>query len=90
MPKVQILHYSDRLLGGAWAAQRIAERAKSKDEILKEIRATNASIILAFWICNTLILAKRQVVQPMKTRFEQDLARIDEVIKKTLSKLARL
>ena len=68
-------------LGGAWAAQRIAERVKSKDELIKEIRATNASILLAFGICNTLIVAKRQVTLPMKSRFDQDLVKIDEVVR---------
>src|SRR5271166_3728954 len=68
-------------LGGAWAAQRIAERVKSKDELIKEFRATNASILLAFGICNTLIVAKRQVTLPMKSRFDQDLVKIDEVVR---------
>ena len=68
-------------LGGAWAAQRIAERARSKDELLKELRATNASILLSFGICNTLIITKRQVTMPMKSRFDQDLVKIDEVVR---------
>ena len=71
---ISIAGASAGALGGAWAAQRIAEGAKRKDELLREIRATNVSILLAFGICNALMGAKRQVILPMKSRFEEDFS----------------
>jgi hypothetical protein len=56
--------------GGAYAAQRIAEKSRDKNEVLKEIRNTNAAIIVAFSICNTLISAKKQHVRALKAGFD--------------------
>ncbi|MFZ1960036.1 MAG: hypothetical protein WAU63_02125 [Methylovirgula sp.] len=57
--------------GGAWGAQRIAERSKDRAELLKELRNTNAAIVVAFSICNTLISAKKQHVKSLKENFEK-------------------
>jgi hypothetical protein len=54
---------------GAYAAQRIAERNKTRDELLKEIRNTNASIMLSFDICNCLLSAKKQFTSDIKDKF---------------------
>lgn len=54
---------------GALGAQRIAERARSKDELLKELRNTNAAITLAFTTCNAALALKKQHVSPMATEY---------------------
>jgi hypothetical protein len=55
---------------GAYGAQRIAERAKIRDELLKEIRNTNAAIMVTFGICNSLLAIKKQHVKSLKETFE--------------------
>lgn len=65
-------------LGGAWAAQRIAEKAKHKEQLLKEIRYTNASIVVATGICNSLLAMKKQHIKPLKESLEvQKVAFLD-------------
>lgn len=56
---------------GAYGAQRIAERAEKKKELIKEIRNTNASIMVAFGICNSLLALKKQHVRPLKETFDR-------------------
>lgn len=51
--------------GGAWAAQEIAEKSRSREELLKEIRNTNASIALTFSICNSFLALKAQQIAPL-------------------------
>jgi hypothetical protein len=58
-------------LGGAIAAQRIADRTRSKDELLKEIRATNAATMIAFGVCNSILLAKKQHIAALRETFNQ-------------------
>lgn len=55
---------------GAYGAQRIAERAKYRDQLLKEIRDTNAAIMIAFGVCNSLLSMKEQHVKSLKEDFE--------------------
>lgn len=66
---------------GALGAQRIAERSKSKADLLKELRNTNASITLSVTICNTALALKKQHVTPMATEYAKQkqgaLAAID-------------
>ncbi len=52
-------------LGGALAAQRIGDRAKQRDEILHEIRSTNAAIVMAFAIFNAGLSLKRQYIKDL-------------------------
>jgi hypothetical protein len=40
---------------GAYGGQLIVERSKTRDELLKEMRNTNAAIMLAFGMCNTAL-----------------------------------
>lgn len=56
---------------GAWGAQRIAERAKRREELLKQIRNTNTAIMLAFSICNSVLSLKKQHVKSIKENFEE-------------------
>lgn len=59
---------------GALGAQRVIERAKRKDELLKEIRNINAAIMVAFTIANTALGLKKQLVKPMQDKFRADVA----------------
>ena len=58
--------------GGALGAQHIAERSKRREEMLKELRNTNAAIMVAFSICNGALALKKQHVQPMYEQFGRD------------------
>ena len=63
---------------GAYGAQRIAEKSKLRDQLLKDIRGTNTAIMLAFGICNSLLSIKEQHVKPLKENFDtQKIALLD-------------
>lgn len=61
-------------LAGALAAQRIAERGKYRDQLLKEIRDTNAAISITFGICTSLLSIKKQHVKPLKENYYKQRA----------------
>jgi hypothetical protein len=50
---------------GAKAAQIVAERYRETEQLLGQIRATNAAISATFTICNLLLAFKRQHIQPL-------------------------
>lgn len=56
-------------VGGALGAQRISERTRRREERLKELRYTNAAIMVAHTICNAALALKKQHVQPMRESF---------------------
>lgn len=64
--------------GGALGAQHIAERARRREDMLRELRLTNASIMASFSICNSALVVKDQHAQPMFTRFEKDKTDLEE------------
>jgi hypothetical protein len=77
--------FSTALLGslagafaGAIAAQRIVESNKAREELLKELRNTNAATMAAFTTCNAGLALKNQHVQPLHTQFLADKADFDE------------
>jgi len=55
---------------GAFTAQRIVERSKLRDELIREIRNTNAAIAVAFGICNSLLSLKNQYVKDLKSNYD--------------------
>jgi hypothetical protein len=57
---------------GAWGAQRIAERSKRREELLRELRNTNVAIVLATTTCNAAVAVKKQQVRPWYEKFKQD------------------
>ncbi|MEN3973484.1 hypothetical protein [Emcibacter sp. SYSU 3D8] len=59
---------------GAFGAQRIAERAKRREENVLELRSTNTAIMISFDICNILLSVKKQHLRPMKVGYENDRA----------------
>jgi len=58
-------------IGGALGAQAIAERSRKREERLKQLRYTNAAIMVAHTICNAALALKKQHVQPMREAFLQ-------------------
>ena len=65
-------------VGGALGAQHIAERAKRREDLLKELRNTNAAIMVSFSICNAALALKKQHVLPLKELFQKDKAALLE------------
>lgn len=63
---------------GALAAQRIVERGKHRDELLQEIRNTNAAIALAFSATNTFLALKNQHVKALKENFDKQRTQLDD------------
>ena len=63
---------------GATAAQRMAERSKLREEMLREIRNTNAAIALAFGACNTFLALKKQHVKGIKESYDAQKASLLE------------
>ncbi len=60
-----------------WGAQRIAERTRKRQEWLKELRYTNAAIMVAHTICNSVLALKKQHVKPMVDNFRQVKAALE-------------
>jgi len=67
---------------GARAAQLIAEKTRNRDELLRELRVTNATTMVAFGICNTLLSAKKQHIKTLKDQFDQQRVLTREVLAK--------
>lgn len=67
---------------GAWGAQRIAERSKRRDDLLKELRNTNAATMAAFSTCNAALALKKQHVQPMYEQFVKDKDALQDFLRK--------
>jgi hypothetical protein len=64
-------------IGGALGAQRIVERSQKREAGLKELRYTNAAIMVAHTICNAALALKKQHVQPMREDFIKLRADLD-------------
>jgi hypothetical protein len=67
---------------GAYAAQRIIERSKQKEELIKEIRNANAAATMSFMIANTFLTIKKQHVKQLYESFERDRAAVLEFKKR--------
>lgn len=67
---------------GAVGAQHIAERSKHREEMLSEMRNTNAAIALTFGVCNSLLALKKQHVKSLKERYEAQQAKLQEFRRK--------
>jgi hypothetical protein len=65
---------------GARAAQHTADKARNKEELLKEIRATNATVMLAFGTCNTLLSVKKDHIKSLKETFDREKISTKEAI----------
>lgn len=67
---------------GARAAQRIAESAKESENLLGQLRATNAAVTVAFTICNSFIQLKKQHIQAMYVGYNAQFAELQEFHRK--------
>jgi hypothetical protein len=67
---------------GATAAQRIAERSKYREELLREMRNTNAAIALAFEVSDALLALKKQHVKSLKEIYDAKKADLIEFMRK--------
>lgn len=56
---------------GAFGAQKIIQKSNNKEILLKEIRNTNAAIMVAFTICNFFLGLKKQHVKSLKDTFDK-------------------
>lgn len=56
-------------LAGATAAHRIANRSKTKENLLQEIRNTNSALMASYIICNSYLVLKDQQVRDLYNSF---------------------
>ena len=57
---------------GAYGAHWIIERNKRRDEWLRELRITNAAIMVSFEICNSFLSLKGQQVRDLGFQYNRD------------------
>ena len=67
--------------GGAWAAQRIANKNKLRDDLLKEIRNTNAAAMMLYGIANSHLGMKSEHIQSMRDKYEEEQTKLDLFLK---------
>ena len=60
-------------LGGALAAQRIAERGKIKDEITKELHNVNSALALSVSCASLSMALKKQHIKALKDSYDKDI-----------------
>ena len=65
---------------GASIAQKIAERSKRRDELTKEIRNTNAAVVVASAVTEVFMSLKTQHVQGLKDNFEKTEANFRQFV----------
>jgi hypothetical protein len=64
-------------LAGALVAHRIADRANQRESLLKELRRTNAAIMLCFSIVNAGLALKRQFVASVYADYKAQAAALE-------------
>lgn len=67
---------------GAWAAGYISEKNKTREQLTKEIRDTNAAIILALGVMNSGISLRKQFINTLKKDYEKQREKCWEIMKK--------
>jgi hypothetical protein len=63
---------------GARAAQVITERAKEREALVAQVRATNAAIMVSFTVCNAYLSLKRQYIKELYETFNAARGELDE------------
>lgn len=56
---------------GAYGGYLIVEKGRVREELLKDIRNTNATILIAFAICNSLLSLKGQHLKRLKETYDE-------------------
>lgn len=67
---------------GAWAAGYISEKNKTREQLTKEIRDTNAAIVLALGVMNCGVSLKKQHVKALKVDYDEQRKKCREIIVK--------
>lgn len=67
---------------GAWTAGYISERNKVREQLTKEIRDTNAAIVLSLGIMNCGIALKKQHVKELQEDYDAQRGKCREIIVK--------
>ena len=67
---------------GAHGAQKIAERAKRKDDLVKELRNTNAAMSVAFGIANSILGLKKQHIKVLWEKFNMSKSELEDFKRK--------
>ncbi len=62
--------------GGAWAAQRLADKVKLRDELIAEVRNTNAAIYIIFGLSNSYLNLKEQHGKGLKEGYDAQKAAV--------------
>ncbi|TEF29283.1 hypothetical protein IPC1486_06190 [Pseudomonas aeruginosa] len=70
---------------GALAAGYISEKQKTREQLTKEIRDTNAAIVLALGVMNCGIALKRQYVKSLKEDYDEQRKKSREIIARMAS-----
>lgn len=65
---------------GAWAAGYISEKNKKREQLTKEIRDTNAAIVLALGVMTSGIKLKKQHVKALKEDYEEQRKKCREIL----------
>lgn len=68
-------------LGGARAAQKLAERAKTRDELEKQVRDTGAAAILVYGMVSRHLEMKQQNIKELRDQFFQERERFGAFLK---------
>lgn len=63
---------------GAKAAQLAAERSRDAEQLIGQMRATNAALTTSLTVCTRLLAFKRQHVKPMSEQFKKSLQEIHD------------
>jgi hypothetical protein len=67
---------------GAYGGYKIVERGKVRDDLLKEIRNTNAATMVSFGICNSLLATKQRLAKPLKEKYDSKKIELLEHIRR--------
>lgn len=65
---------------GAWAAGYISEKNKLREQLTKEVRDTNAAIVLALGAMNCGISLKKQFINTLKDDYEEQRKKCWEIM----------
>lgn len=63
---------------GAYGASAIIEGNKRRDDLLRELRITNAAIMVSFEICNSFLSMKKQWVRDLGANYHQLKSNFDD------------
>lgn len=66
---------------GALAAQKIGDRAKQREELLREIRNINAAISISFAITNTGLSLKKQYIKDIYDTFTAKKTELEKILR---------